>query len=348
MSAESEKQALTQRLAAVEARGDDLAERMLPLPEEGELFDLFRRHELAGLEVALCLAAVRARLDGQPICTGAELTRALADTSAGRLAALARLREDGRLVARGFLVPELLPAHASEALDTRFRLSQHVFRLVCDAFDEPRPGRPESPQGAYATNAELLGDLRRLSLHYRRRAVRLFHLDPWTGTGLDVTEGSHTLRERASAESQRVLARLDLTHDTARLPLLELAREHALDLDALVILTTVLFQEHLEGVGAVDAVDLVKLISESEGELLRRRATLRPLALKGLLRLEGAYAGKDLTADASLPNATIALMLGETAPIDSDERLDFHAYLERLESSDSFYTDLDDGDFGPF
>ena len=96
----------------------------------------------------------------------------------------------------------------------------------------------------------------------------------------------------------------------------------------------------------MDAVDLVKLVSESEEQLLKNREILRPLSQAGLLRLEGAYANKDLTADASLPSEVVAALLGETEAIDSDHRLDFHAYLQQLESSDSFFEDMDGSGFG--
>ena len=48
-------------------------------------------------------------------------------------------------------------------------------------------------------NAEVLMDLRRLSLVYRQRAARLFHLDPWSGTGLEARDGTK-LRGRFRAE----------------------------------------------------------------------------------------------------------------------------------------------------
>ena len=62
---------------------------------------------------------------------------------------------------------------------------------------------------------------------------------------------------------------------------------------------------------------------------------------KHLLQLEGGWAGKELTADASLPRGMVERMLGEPAAIDSDARIDFHAYLSKLDSSDPFFSDLD-------
>ena len=86
-------------------------------------------------------------------------------------------------------------------------------------------------------------------------------------------------------------------------------------------------------------VDLVKLVSESEEDLLRRRHLLRPLQRKGLLVLDGAFSGKELTSDASLPNEVVDLMLGAGAPIGSNERIDFHAWLAKLDTSDPFFNE---------
>lgn len=339
MHGSAERTALAGLLDALQTGRPDRLERVAARPREGVLFGVFDRHGLDDLQVGLVLAALAARLEGDGVLTGGDLARRVADDASRRLAALALLDAEGTLLGAGFLLPETTPAHPADALTAPLRAGDHVFRLACEVFARPRPERV-APEGPYRTNAELLADLRRLSLHCRRRAARVFHLDPWTGTGIEVLDDATRVRARAEEEAARVQRRLAATTPSPRLPLLQLRHQHELDLDALVILVTVLFQELVEGVGAVDAVDLVKLVSESETDLLRRHTILRPLARKGLLRLVGAYAGKDLTADASLPNPVVAQMLGGREAIDSDERIDFHAYLQQLRSSDPFFQDL--------
>ncbi|MCB9898078.1 MAG: hypothetical protein H6825_08745 [Planctomycetes bacterium] len=339
---------LRELLDAVERRTADRLERVARRPRDagsGTLLGAFARHHLSDVEVLLVLASLVARLDGQRALLGSELAAAC-DGPAERLAALGLLTGDGALVSRGFLVPEVVPGHPAEAHGVSYRLGEHAFRLACEAFGEPPRATPGALTGPYRTNAEVLSDLRRLSLHYRRRAARVFHLDPWTGTGIEVLDTTASLLHRARVEAARVLDRLAHTERPERFPILVLRGEHDLDLDALVILVTVLFQELVEGVGSVDAVDLVKLVSESEAELIARRMLLRPLARKGLLRLEGSYAGKDLTADASLPNAVIEQLTGAVAPIGADDRLDFHAFLEQLDGSDTFFLEMDGGETG--
>ncbi len=339
------KTSLRQLLDALDA-GADRLDRLLPdRPRDGLFFGTLERAGLSEPEVRLVLTALAARLDGRAELTGADLVGRAARGSADRLELLASLIATRRLASRGLLVPESLPADTAAALETPYRLASHLFRQAGRLFSgETEEARAPLPTGPYASNTETLADLRRLSLLYRQRAARLFHLDPWSGAGLEVTDGAGELLARAEGEERRVRARMQATEPGDRFPLLVLAAQHELDIDALVILVTVLFQELVEGVGAVDAVDLVKLVSRSEADLVRRRALLRPLQRKGLLRLEGAYAGKELTADASLPNGVVEGLLGHAAGIDADEKLDFHGYLEQLDSSDAFFTELDGGE----
>jgi hypothetical protein len=339
----NEKDALAALLDALEHGAIDLPERLADRPREGRFFELVTRHDLDDVELRILLVALAARLAGKPLLSGAELARRSADGPAGRLAVLALLVTDARLIAHGLLLPDTLPADAPAAETTGFRVADHVLRRASEVFALQPPAAPARASGVYRSQAELVSDLRRLSLSWRRRAARVFRLDPWTGTGIETHEASAELIADARAEGERVAQRLAATPTAESLPMLRFAREHDLGLDELVILVTVLFQELVEGVGAVDAVDLVKLVSESEADLLRRRQLLRPLQRKGLLQLEGAYEGKDLTADASLPNRVVDAMLDSRRKIGTDERLNFHEYLKSLDSSESFFNDLHGG-----
>jgi hypothetical protein len=338
--------ALRLLLDAFDAQCPERLQAVSRRPRVGPFFGALDGLALDDLDVALVVASLVARLAGSSGATGRELAALVAEDSATRLTALGHLSAESRLVQNGVLIPEVVPAHAAEAETMTYRLGEQIFRLACGSLGTPVAPRPSGPVDAYASNIAVLGDLRKLSLHYRRRAARIFHLDPWSGTGIEVLDGTTEVVQRARLETSRVLKRLRRTPDDAGFAVLELKREQHLNLDALVILATVLFQELLEGVGAVDAVDLVKLISQNEAELIAKRKTLRPLASAGLLRLEGAYGDKELTADASLPNEVVDSLLGQHDSIGSDQKIDFHAYLQRLDSSEAFFSDLDDGSFG--
>lgn len=344
-SVNEERQSLEALLDAVDGGASArLAELVAQRPREGLLFGVFDELGLDDVEVALVIAALAFRLDGRGAVSGAELAARAASGSAARLRALGCLQPTARLLHRGLIQPEPTEDASASLADVPFRLGTPVFERATRVFHaEADPGPKPEPPRPYLSNADLLGDLRRLSQVYRRRAARLFHLDPWAGAGLDSVDGTLELREKAQRAAAHVRRRLDLTTAVPPLACVALMREHELTLDEVVILVTVLFQELIDGVGAVDAVDLVKLVSENEAELVRRRHALRRLEQRDLLVLEGAYAGKDLTADASLPDATIERLLGALGAIDSDEQLDFHAWLRDLESSDRFFEGLDGG-----
>jgi len=292
--------------------------------------------------VAVVLVALADRLSGRAGLSGEELLGRLPLGTADRLAAVTRLSGSAPLVGTGFLLPDVVPITAAEVLGTHFRLGEHLFRQACEVFGGAAPEERSRPSGAYLTNADVLADLRRLSLHYRRRAGRVFNLDPWSGAGLESADGASALLQRARDAAAHVTMRLRQTEPAEHLPAIRLKQDHGLDLDSLVLLTTILFQEILEGVGAVDAVDLLKLVSENESDLIRKRTLLRPLQRAGLVHLEGHFPGKDLTADVSLPNRVVDQLLGEAPAFDADSRIDFHAFLERLDSSDPFFFDVDD------
>ncbi|RKY20126.1 MAG: hypothetical protein DRQ55_08665 [Planctomycetota bacterium] len=338
MPSPCERLALRTLLDAVDRHDPGLLALLAGRPTEGVLFGPLAAAGLDDLDVGLLLVALAARLAGRPQLTGDELVAAAAPTSAGRLDALCHLGAESPLLASGLLVPDVAPPHPAEAHATCWRVADHLLRLACEAAGhEAQPRRP-LPRGPYRSHGELLTDLRRLSLAYRRRAARIFSLDPWVGVGLDSPDGAEVVARRAREAAAHVASRLAATDD-AELPILRLKNEHGLDLDSLVVLVTLLFQELLEGLGVVDAVDLVRLVCESEEDILRRRHMLRPLQSAGLVRLEGSYAGKDLTADASLPERVVDELVGQQA-IASDDRIDFHAYLQDLDSSDAFFFDL--------
>lgn len=342
MDDRTEATALRALLDQVDARAPTLLATLAGRPRAGTLFGLFQRYELSDLDVAVVLVALAERLAGRPGLSGEELLGRLPLATADRLAAVGRLAGNAPLVATGFLLPDVVPVTAAEVLGTHYRLGEHPFRQASEVFGSTVPAPRQRPTGPYRSNNEVLADLRRLSLHYRRRAGRVFQLDPWSGAGLESADGAAALLQRARDAAAHVTMRLRQTEPDEHLPAIRLKHDHGLDLDSLVLLTTILFQELLEGVGAVDAVDLLKLVSENESDLIRRRLLLRPLQRAGLIHLEGHFPGKDLTADVSLPNRVVDELLGEAPAFDADSRLDFHAFLEQLDGSDPFFFDVDD------
>jgi len=109
-----------------------------------------------------------------------------------------------------------------------------------------------------------------------------------------------------------------------------------------------LFQELIEGNAYVSAVDLLKLLAGSEEDILKKRrffSKRNSLIKNRLIVLEDTVNGKELTGEVFMPDWVADLMtLGRTGSeegIDTDARLDFHKYLEGLDSSEDFFDDLD-------
>jgi hypothetical protein len=116
-----------------------------------------------------------------------------------------------------------------------------------------------------------------------------------------------------------------------------------------VILVTLLFQEITEGNAYLNAVDLVRLTSQNEEDMVKKRRFFAPdktLIKQRIVQLEEIVNGKELTAEVCLPNWAVERLLSgskedDTPRIDADARLDFHKYLNNLDSSDDFFDDID-------
>jgi len=286
MTSHTERAALRRLLAALDEGPQQARRALARRPRTGRLFGLLARARLDTDELLLLLVALAARVSGRELLSGEEFIARAGGDSATRLDALAALTAPGRLLGCGLLLADAPPADGAQALLATYRIADHVLALACEAL-RPLPPAARPRPTPYVSNAELLADLRRLALLYQRRAARVFQIEPWAAGAADAAPANELLA-RAREQAAAVEARLALTAASEPLPLLRLLREHALDLDAAVILVTLLFQELIEGVGAVDAVDLVKLVSESEEEVLRRRMLLRPLQRRHLIRLDGA------------------------------------------------------------
>ena len=86
----------------------------------------------------------------------------------------------------------------------------------------------------------------------------------------------------------------------------------------------------------------------SEEDLVRKRLFFSPkkaLVRQNLIQLEEMVNGKELTAEACIPNWVVEKILSGVdergSNFDADTRLDFHNYLKNLESSEDFLDDLE-------
>ena len=193
-----------------------------------------------------------------------------------------------------------------------------------------------------------LMDLRWLSLLYQKRTTKVFNYDYWDEIGLGVAEPVLDINRQMELLRKRISTRLERTKVKDRLYTWKFIREHSLTEEETVILITLLFQEITEGNAYLNAVDVIRLTSQNEKDLIRKRRFFSPrktLMRNKLVQLEEMVNGKELTAEVCLPNWIIEKMLsgeaGKSSSIDVDARLDFHKYLNNIDSVDDLLDDLD-------
>ena len=324
------------------------------LEGDGPLHLLLKRYRFGKHHALLMLELLKRRLSGEDIyLKGRELLGVIFDSSFALLEGIRLLAPSGRLLSAGVVVPDLQGANDdAELLDLRYRLSDRAFRLLLRALNSGRPRVDralDQTAGAYRSNLAYLMDLRRLSLLYRKRASKIFHFEYWDELGAGLPESLTLLNRQIPRFSAHVRACLKITERAESFPLVQIAREHHLKEDHLVILTTLIFQELTDGTPYLDAVDLLKLVCRSEEDLVRRRDIFganSPLVKGGLVELEEVVYDKDLSAEVYVPNPVVDRILGgikrpkKDDSIDSDSRIEFHEFLRELDSSDDFFKRL--------
>lgn len=330
---------------------DVLARELAALDPRSPLGSLVKRFRIDAHRFALLLALSRKRLStDDPCLTGRQLTTLLFESSYDLLRGGALLSEADALLATGLVaIDGSSDAPPDDPLSRRYRVSERWIRLMQSAL-APGGGAPAPSArkpAPYRSNMQLLMDLRRLSLLYRARASLVFRVDSWSELGIASSHTVATVKKSLAALSTRVRERLELTPRAEDFALVSTRREFGLGEDELVVLVTLLFQELREGAAFLDCVDILRLVSESEEDLVRKRRFLgkrSPLVRHNLIAIEEVVADKELTGEAYLPNWVIDRMLGDEdkAAIDADSRIDFHDYLKNLDSSDPFFDDLDD------
>lgn len=319
---------------------------------KGPLSSLLQRYKLNKYQLIIILTLLRQRLTGDsPYITGREVLRMIFDDSYGILRGMAFLDSSSLLVSAGIIIPELNSNVDEDLLENKFKLSDRVFHMIYNTFGTS-PGRELSlskrQETSYRNNLTFIMDYRKLALLYQKRATKVFNYDYWDEIGLGIAESVEGINRQLDHMRDHIKARLEKTEKTDRLFLLQFIKEYNLSEEETVILITLLFQEVTEGNAYLNAVDLLRLTSQSELDLVRKRSFFSPrqnLVRQKLIQMEEMVNRKELTAEVCLPNWVIERMLSgseaKSAQIDVDARLDFHNYLQNLDSSEDFLDDLD-------
>lgn len=323
----------------------------------GPLQLLLKRYRLGKDHVLLMLELLKRRLSSDDTSMkGRELLGVLFDGSFSMLEGARLLAPDSRLIAAGIVVPELQGAEGdAELLDLRYRLSDRAFRILLRALRPRRDRRDEGGSLAgtarkpYRNHLEHLTDLRKLARLYQKRAAKLFHFEYTDELDDEVLPESITLINRQIPRFQEhVRARLAATPQARRFPLVRMQEELGLEHEHLVILVTLVFQELTQGTPYVDAADLLKLVSRSDEDLIRRRKLFAPNSLlvkHALVELEEVILDKELSGEVYVPNDVVDRILGpgragEGGKIDEATKTEFKKFLSEIDDSEDFFKRL--------
>jgi hypothetical protein len=323
----------------------------------GPLQTLLTRYRLRKDHVLLMLELLKRRLStDDSAMKGRELLGILFDGSFALLEGVRLLAPESRLVTAGVIVPELQGADGdAELLDLRYRLSDRAFRILLRAL-KPRAARP-APQTAlaaperraYRNHLDHVMDLRRLARLFQKRAAKLFHFEYTDDLDEEGLPESITLLNRQIPRfTAHIAERLAATPQASHFPLVQMAKEYRLDVEHLVILVTLVFQELTQGTPYLEAADLLKLVARSEEDLVRRRKLFSQkstLVKNELVGLEEVVCDKELSAEVYVPNDVVDRILGpargaEASRIDEQTKSDFRKFLSEIDDSEDFFKRL--------
>ncbi|MEQ8763549.1 MAG: hypothetical protein RL885_06460 [Planctomycetota bacterium] len=314
----------------------------------GSLASLRRDHGLSDHEVWVMLLLLHERLHSHEGTSGRRLLNALFDSSFEVLEGTALLLREGRLRQHGLVRPLRSNRQGKNALDRRFVLSDRVHRALLEDLDiqAPTESRPAAVE-PYRSHFELLLDYRRLvqicssrgrcvfetnSKEYRQR--RRIGVEAWS--------------QRVSKLEHRMSERMRLTENAATtFPILKLQQQFHLSPDELLVVAHLLFQELFEGNSFVEAVDVIKMTCRNESEMFLKQRLIseRGTLLRAeLVLLDDMVNDKQMTAEVCLNNWVVERLLApetKEGSFSADARLDFHLFLERLDSSEEFYEELE-------
>jgi hypothetical protein len=284
----------------------------------------------------------------EPEMEGRLILGSVFETSFGVLSSMHLLHENARLRSSGLVTVASAEPATSDVLETRFRLSEDAlesFRCEVEGTGRlPVPLR-RRPKDGYRTHRDLLADLRALHLLYQQRSERAFANGRWDRPpAASAAVSSHT--RQIDRGWQRVRERLSRSPAARDFPMVRLMRDHRLGDGEVMVVVHLLFRELYEGNAYTDTVELMRLCSSSEADLLRNRrlfAAGASLIREQLIEIEPLLEGRELTGEVHLNDWVVNDLLGippAEEPIQAEERLDWHLYLRSLEDSAGFYRDM--------
>lgn len=285
----------------------------------------------------------------EPELEGRILLGTVFETAFGVLQGMHHLQESGRLRSSGLVVLADEAAEETDVLEARFRLSDDALQSFREEVEGRTPADLRRRRNeSYRHHRELLTDLRILHNLYKTRSEQVFHGDRWDRLHVGTVAPGRFLSRRIQAFWDTIRTRIAATPAARDFPVLRLQRECGLCEEELVMIVHLFFRELYEGNAYADAVELLRLVSANEQDLIRNRRLLlkqSPLVQGEILNNEPLLEGRELTGEVHLSDWVVNLLFGAEAlpdrEIRPDDRLEWHLYLKNLEDTGSFFRDLD-------
>lgn len=319
--------------------------------QRGPLAQVMKQYRLTPQDFLVLAHLLQRHLRAEdPAVQGRVLLSAVFETSFEVLTGLDLLRDGSPLRASGLVVVDDDEEHPDDLLEARFRVSEEALNAFRDeAIGFVPEDLRRSGVDRYSSNREFLIDLRILHNLYKERSERVFHPDRWDRLHSTPLSPGRGLTRRIETMWRRVRTRLDHSEDRARFPAVRFMVEYMLTEPEMVIVVHLLFKELYEGSAYADAVELVRLVSADEAQLIDNRKLIVPhgaLRRGEILNVEPMIEGRDLTSEVHLADWVVVAMFGPAAnatgrSIHPDEKLDWHLYLQGLRESEKFFRDLE-------
>jgi hypothetical protein len=316
---------------------------------QGPMAELARRHHLNQMELLATVFLLRHRiLHRSSSLSGRRILSSIFQGTFSVLSGTRLLGQDSRLLKSGMVVIQTRSPRG-DVLNTRYKLANSVYRSVVEEFAAtPGNGSSDGLQEAtgYPASLDLLLDLYRLANLCQRRGSILFDFEAPSQRRRTELPG---VRRRIASYRQRIARRLEASAKT-NLPWVErFFTEQGLEEPERLVVSVLFFQEVFYGTPALPIVELVRMMSDSPRTFLANRSRLSRegrLVRQGLAQIESEESERDGIGEIGLApwfSRQVFAESGGAPPIDPGSREKFRRYLDGLEDSSQFFSDLDRG-----
>jgi len=311
--------------------------------DKGAIGSLFRGGSLSSDELRIVLLLLRRMLsESGPSLKGKRILNTLFPTTYEVLRGTRLLAPGAPLLAKQVVECAGPGDGTPEVVEGEFRLSPTFFEQLRREFDTSR-AKPDATPRPFADNLEYLLELKELAVVHRKRCEALFRGDDADEAGSAARLAG--ARREVLATAARIRSRLEKTERAEGFSAVRFRMLHRLSDEEMLLVVALVFQEIYSGAPYADVVELVKLVADSERELVVKRGLFSEkgnLVRRGILVLDDPSGEQDFGGEASLAAWAFEAVTGDhdREAIGSDLRLDFHEYIQGIDDSRDFFSKL--------